>query len=258
MTDLNRLLFSVQRYIDTSKAQNKFLKILGQARLRWIVIVIVGFSLILPFSLILDSHENAETPRYDSPFQFTVQLTSRLVIDRVQAGFILSHYFFNDFILLVVNLIVDIKLVRAIKADLKQKLKFAVDQEEQGVGHDRKQKLLAKNKSVEKKANYMILANVLIYSFCRLPELGARLYFVLNYESSPNTIDFINCSYEIFCYLLNNTIQYLYMLAYSFNIFIYYNFISNFRKGFRQFLGLKVKLKSWRQALFDQTVYLRD
>ena len=86
--------------------------------------------------------------------------------------------------------------------------------------------------------------DTLCYSFCRLPELGARFYFAFNQHVVDMFNQFLNCSVKIFCQLLSHTIQYLYMLSYSFNFLIYYNFISNFRKGFRQILGLKVKPRS--------------
>ena len=156
----------------------------------------------------------------------------------------LLQYIFNDFVLLLINLIFDIKLVKSIKAGLRQKTKFLHAHETEGESQAKNQKILIQNQTVEKKANHMILVNLLIYCFCRLPELIARFYFVFHHDTDLIYDKSSDCSLEIICYLLSNTIQYLYMLSYSFNIFLYYNFITDFRQALRKFLGLKIKQKA--------------
>ena len=50
-----------------------------------------------------------------------------------------------------------------------------------------------------------------------------------------------SCSQNIICYLVYNSIEYMYMLSYTLNIFIYYNFSSFFNQGCRNVLGLATK-----------------
>ena len=83
----------------------------------------------------------------------------------------------------------------------------------------------------------MIVSSIFLYFFCRLPELVGKVIFY------TRTL-FVNaneCSTAIFCYLLLNTIEYLYMISYIFNIFLYYKFNSNFKVGLRDYLGLSNK-----------------
>ena len=226
---LTGLLFSLERYSDTSKTKNKFIVWCGKISIKRIIFLVISASIISTASLIVQPVTDTHLPLYDTPVQFSINFYVENSLDKFVAGLIIIHYILNDFVLLLVNLIVDLKLVCLIKADLKQKIKFSGSQASN-------QKLLKKSHSVQNKANYMIIINMVIYLFCRMPELASRIYFLLN-ERTDTLL--YNCSVEIFCYLLANTIEYLYMLSYSFNLIIYYNFISSFRAGFRQFFGRK-------------------
>ena len=144
------------------------------------------------------------------------------------------HYTTNDFIILLVNFIIDIKLVMVIKEDLKKKLRFMTTNESSQGQNSRTESILKKKKSVENKSNMMIILNFFTYLLCRVPELLGKIFFYFSDDPNFTLSGFKSCTLEIFCYLLSNTIEYLYMLSYSFNIFFYYHFISNFRTGFRR------------------------
>ena len=97
---------------------------------------------------------------------------------------------------------------------------------------------LKKKKKAENKANSLIVWNIGISVFCRLPELIGIFYYFLN--TNTNSQVFL-CYANIFCYLLADTLEYFYMLSYSLSIFVYYRFNSNFQRGFRSFFVLKNK-----------------
>ena len=151
---------------------------------------------------------------FDSPSPFR-QSEANFAIFTYQSVFYLLHYLLNDFIILVVNLVIDVKLVLCIKANLAQKSVIlestlfankASETEKAKLKEEEK-----KRKSAENKANMMILVNLVIYVFCRLPELLEIFYEYFQGSSSSGF-----CEAEIFCYLLKNVIEYLYMPLVSF------------------------------------------
>ena len=94
---------------------------------------------------------------------------------------------------------------------------------------------LKKKKNVENKANALIISNVVIYVLCRLPELVGVFFFYFHETILPS--DGI-CRVDILCYLVYNTIEYIYIISYLFNILLYYKLNSNFRRGFQNLFGI--------------------
>ena len=146
----------------------------------------------------------------------------------------------NDLIILILNFFIDICLVLVIKSDLRKKI---LNKQKQSVKSHAVQTNLEKRKlreeedkktSVEKKANAMMVMSFFIYILCRTPELVG--VFTLYYFSK---ISEKYCGSFILCTLIANLIEYMYMLSYIFNIFIYYNFSTFFNKGLKNFFGLK-------------------
>ena len=105
-----------------------------------------------------------------------------------------------------------------------------------------------KIKSAEKKANALIVTNIFIYLVCRLPELFATVYFFIQeiLFSTPSL-----CYLNIIWYLISNTIEYIYMLSYLFNILIYFKFNTNFKKGFRNFFKKRNRARFAILSPFD-------
>ena len=169
---------------------------------------------------------------YDSPFQFQVNRRNFGYKNWVVYVYF-GHYIFNDFVILATNLAIDIKLVIVIRQDIKKKMEFlALDSE-------LAQKMMKKRKSIHSKINSMLVINILIYVICRLTELLAYVFFYLYEPSSDQMTGTKNCDFVILCYLIANSVEYVYMTAYTFNILIYYKFNTNFRRGFHNFFKFK-------------------
>ena len=73
----------------------------------------------------------------------------------------------------------------------------------------------------------------------RCAELATKIFFYFYEKVNEDNNSVEICGSEILCFLLQDLVEYSYMLAYLFNILLYNNFNSNFRKGLRNFLGLK-------------------
>ena len=235
---LSGLLFSIERYVETSKTKNKVLNFLGDMKSVRVVLFIFGLSLILSCSKLVEQTKVIEKfSFYDSPLKFGVNSLNFRSDDLVTYVYFF-HFVLNDCVLLLINFVIDVKLVLVIRRDLKQKLVF------QKTSAKSRIKLLKKKRTIVFKTNFMIALNVVIYSFCRFPELLANIFFYFyrtKLESDNNSVGDmpLNCETLILCYLLANSVEYLYMLAYLFNMIIYYKFNKNFRIGFRNFFGLK-------------------
>ena len=189
----------------------------------------------------LSEYAMAQTS-YDYPDQFVLfDLESAAAL----AYFVLDviHYFLNDAVFLLLNLIIDIKLVTFIKKglrekeNLKNKLEISVQPNQVEQLDTKNRENSKKAKSIENKANSMIVADSLLYLFCRLPELLGRFFFYF----IPYAMDYGTTCRSIFaCSLISNLIEYFYMLSFLFNLLIYYKFNSNFQIGFRKFFGMKI------------------
>ena len=92
---------------------------------------------------------------------------------------------------------------------------------------------------LNQKINRVIIANLVVFSLCRMPEMALMItvYFV----DLRDTIFADNCNKLNVCYLLSDSIQYLYMLSYITNIYFYYRFNLNFEKNLKVFFRLKKK-----------------
>ena len=177
---------------------------------------------------------------YDMPGQFYLT-ASTFDEHTAKVLFYFVHFFFNDCLILLLNLVVDCCLVRLIKWDLVQKM--LNKQNMNSINHTemsplemkRMKEEEMKKAAVERKSNAMIVLSVVIYLFCRVPELVGILVFYFFEEI------YMSCLANFICYSLSSFVEYLYMLSYIFNIFLYYNFNSYFRHGLRNYLGFKQK-----------------
>ena len=233
---LTGLLFSLQRYAEATKAENKFLRSFSQVKLiRIVFAIILSSGLLSSVKITKDQiNHNIKYIIYDAPNPFGLDLRnfSHFTISIVLH---LAHYILNDFLLLIINLIIDIFLVVHIKRDLKKKIENKLKAMNANSMYDAKKmkEMLCKKKSVEKKANALVLSNMVIYGLCRLPELLAMIYFFIHDAVFPSQM---YCLMQLFCYLLSNTIEYIYMISFLFNILILYKFNTNFKKGFKNFI----------------------
>ena len=172
---------------------------------------------------------------YDTPSLFKLS-AENFMLSKTKAIFYFIHYILNDFIILLINLVVDIRLVSLIKRNLEAKhlnqQRLEKNKEDNNLWKLKEEE--DKKASVERKANTLIVVNVFIYVFCRFPELLGQFYLYFNVFLEQEV-----CFISLFCYLVFNFIEYMYMLSYLFNIFLYYKFNSFFRKGLRNYFGMK-------------------
>ena len=250
-SNLAGLFFSLQRYAETSKSENRFLKIFSVIRARKMVLVILLPSLILSTPKIFEySFTDESSSNYDSPVLFAINSQADIFGVHFVTVIYFAHYIFNDLVMLMANLYIDILLVIQIKSDLQQKIQFKIANLKidacDSLSNTTKKKLkddLKKKNAVENKANVMVILNMLLYIFCRLPELLGMFFFYFINNSKYSNSASETCSYKALCYILLDTTEYIYMLSYLVNIIFYYKFNVNFHRGFRKYFGLRDRLK---------------
>ena len=240
------LLFSIQRYIEATKSENKLLKRISGLRMVYLFLFALsygfGVSSAIFFNMFLLYNDCLSFNIPGSAFLNPDSEYFETYHNQAQTAFYFAYYCLNDFIVIIINLAVDISLVHFIKSNLEEKLKNKSNKTELSKLEQLKLKEEEKKKATtEHKANVMIVLNVLIYVLCRFPEL---LDVVFVYLINGHLIfqDFFDCRDDESCYLFPNIIEYLYMLSYIFPIILYYKFNSNFNKGFRNFFGIKTDL----------------
>ena len=237
-------LFSLQRYIETTKPENKLLEDFAKTRMRFVASFTILVASLISISKIFEYEAVDEKfMTFDMPFAFSIYIYNDQKKLQVKTVFYFLHYILNDFLVLIINLFIDIKLVFEIKKNLTKKLKFYEFNSVKSASSlvrkleiTRLKEELIKKRKTENKANEMIIIIVFIYLFCRLPEFVGIFYFYFK----PYLSNFqASCRNSSICYFISNVVEYFYMLSYIFNIVLYYKFNSNFRKGFRLFFHLK-------------------
>ena len=142
----------------------------------------------------------------------------------------LIHYILNDFVLLILNVLVDLKLLRQIKSSLKQRKEFNIKLLSQLSEHDASGShadvlpALRDLESSERNSNKLIIYILVFYLFCRLPELAAY-FFIIFYVNI-----FVNLNLD---HLLITFVRYFYVISYSFHLTFYIKFNSDFKKAFK-------------------------
>ena len=139
----------------------------------------------------------------------------------------------NDLVFWLMNAIIDVFLISVIRKDIRLKAKFTRNLDEsQSKSAKNDEKLLI----IEKKTNQMIAASLIVYTFCRLPELVIAVFthyyrtIKISFFFGADVLSVVDCSLMSLCYLLSNIADYLYMISYSTNIYFFYQFNKNFRK----------------------------
>ena len=198
------------------------------------VSVVTSVGVIFNFEVVQDADLN-----YDVPIQFRIQADAFNIRSMQTKIFYFFHYILNDLVLLLVNLVIDICLIRLIKLNLAKKFEIRLKNLDDNKQQEEKLKAELKSKrSVENKSNAMIVATLFVYFFCRLPELGGAFFFYF-FKMKQHFGYIISCDIISSCYLLANIIEYSYMVSYITNVFFYYKFNKDFSRGLRMFLSLK-------------------
>ena len=145
----------------------------------------------------------------------------------------LTRYLLNDLIRHVLNLLVDIALVREIKLNLNKKKLFhkKLLHASNGTNKDAAKKLHDIRKT-HKNSNKLIVFSFLVYIICRLPELVVYLYLATKSQEKSDQILMMT-----FGPLLVNIIQYLYILSYSTNLFFFIKFNNAFKTAFHNLIN---------------------
>ena len=78
----------------------------------------------------------------------------------------------------------------------------------------------------ERNTNKMIIYSLILYTFCRLPELCLYLYLIIVSEASS----FI---YAAFGPVAINIVEYMYVVSYSFNLLFLFKFNKNVKQTFK-------------------------
>ena len=235
---LNGIVFSLERYIETSQTKNKMLKSLAAARVRRVLYVIVLVSLITSVEKLFDSRAFRNSSfSTELPFSFYINSDSAFSFSHFAYFF---HFIFNDLIRITVNFFIDICLVRLIRSNLSQKQAIGdklMTTSELSEIPQKSLKTKTKNdkekEEAEKKTNSMIIYSLCLYILCRIPELTGYIfvyfYKITLYEGGQG------CLSLKFCYLITEVTEFFYMLSYLMNVVIYYKFNKNFRLGFIHF-----------------------
>ena len=172
------LLFSIQRYVDSSKNENRLLKWITDFTILKSSIIAIAYGCAVSPAVFFNVDFSAIRFHQFSNGQYSCCFSTsfRLLFSHEvpQTIFYFMYYFLNDVVILILNLAIDILLVRIIKAQLEEKLQAKYSKETKELSKLEKKKMeeeIKKKTSVERKSNAMIILNVVIYLFCRLPEL---------------------------------------------------------------------------------------
>ena len=209
-------------------------------RLRSFIAISLLFSSIVSINKLFENVKSPESPN-DSLFKYEYPMFAFALDSFTAKGwlktFSIIHYTFNDVVLFLVQMIIDILLVIQIKKDLhmkKQSLKTLLKSKQ-----DESSKKLEYLSHVSQEANRMILYFLVLNAFFRLPEFSLNIYlnafFVPEFKPINELSSFSWLCYNQLCILLIFLIQFIYLLSYSSYIFFYFKYNKSFRNGFWQF-----------------------
>ena len=240
------LLFSLERYKITLESENKILVKLSEIKLRIIILATIvvsastSFGKIFEYDTLVSYSTQMEYPRLNL-FQLFVEEKYFEIVSHI------SHYIINDFFLLIYNFIIDILLVKKIREDLKHKKHFLHENFNKNASSNNENSILKQKlddnlndiKKAERGTNKLIIYSLILYCFCRFPELGFYLYLLFADQEQHFIIG-------SFGPLMINLVEYLYVVSYSFNLFFYFKFNKNFRDAFKN-IFFKTKKKENKQ-----------
>lgn len=248
--------FSLERYILASDTNIAWLKKFSNIKKRYIFVFIFLFSCLTCVNKIFEYKISTDQYGLNDDYLASNEAPKLnifyLVNDSYQnlkLLFMISyylHYILNDFILLSANFLVDLALVKQVRRDLRAKkkflkelrMKFKIKTKTKSTGlSELKNKLILHEKleqiaEAEENTNKMILYSLILFAFCRLPELILYMYLLNTSDLNADTT---------YGSLLVNIIQYFYNFSYLTNLIFYLKFNKNFRDSFRNLFNLKNK-----------------
>jgi hypothetical protein len=171
---------------------------------------------------------------------------------------------FSDLFYIILNIIIDLKLLSFIKIQLNKKLKLtatipmlatATRSDLNNANRSKGQTIanifmnLKQANSTTNRITFMIILNGLNCFIFRFPIAFANFYgFIFRYEKSdkifkPNTPSFIVCRRFKFCPSLQEILYFLYLFSLLIQFFIFLKFDKVFRKGYSEIKNNLLKKK---------------
>ena len=229
------LAFSIERYIKTSENINTFINKFNHLSTRKLVITTLVFGFVTSICKLFE---------YDlgSGLKETLEVPGIVIYDELIKWWFAftyaSHYIINDLILLLVNLFVDLLLVSHIRKSLKIRELFTAEfgNTKEAILKKKKEK-----KSAESNTNKMIIYQIILIVLCRFPELIYAFHFFFTQTSTAiyATSQYKNfCVNLLFCSLMSNVIQFVYMISYSVNVYFFIKFNKPFKNALKDYLSL--------------------
>lgn len=222
------LLFSLERYkVTASIEKSKILNYLANKKLKIIVITSFAFSLLTSVTKIFeytDAIESLGSPQIPDLFiKHLLEDPNKKIMFMI---IYLIHYLLNDALFLSLNFIVDILLVIHIRKALNQK-KLLLKK----LNHKNNQEKYNCILKAEHNTNKMLIYTFIMYIICRFPELVLYIFLIIpDYDSNKSRFHRLVAPSAI------SVVQYLYVLAYTTNIFFYFKFNKLFQRSLKNIL----------------------
>ena len=217
--------FSLDRYFNISDSKSRLVLKFQSMNIKGIVMFALVFGFVSSF------YETLE----DNSFLFSLRLfgyPAIMVFYNSQYWVAVVHeihFFINDSVIFILNLIVDLLLVIQIRKDLAKKKKInlkTLKASKSKQSHTRK--TLNEIKKSYDDTNKMVLLSLGLYVVCRLPELAFEIHlFLFKRSSRVGSYSFL-CLYGL-CVFQKDFSQFLYLFSYCLNIISYYKYNKNFR-----------------------------
>jgi hypothetical protein len=241
MSIITTLLFSIERYRITTDSKNRLIQKLAQANIYSLTATCFFISFLTCTNKLFEYRLNGwyysgtEYPDLNMILMFDEPLKNWWFFSIYS-----FHYFLNDVLFLLINFFVDLFLVKNIRQNLKKKKEILKKSFESTKANSQHQQSIQARKSylkkmekinaAEKNTNRMIIFTLIVYAFCRLPELFC--YLVLIIQVFPE-----ETIYYTYGPLMINLIQCMFVLSYSTNFFFYFKFNKTFNEGFKEFFS---------------------
>ena len=228
---LSVLAISFERYCKT--VDKPALRRIGDMSITRFLVLVISFSLV---TCLCKFFEYTTEPKTNASIEYP---SLDIIFQRSSFAFsaaYIVHYVLNDLIILCLNFFIDLLLLLTIRKDLTIKRHNLVGMTAAVASIDTRLDLINKT---EKKTNRMPIYTLIVYVFCRFPELIVYLHlmFIRNLSADQLDYDYYSMCLISICILLANIIQYLYMLSYIANLFFYFKFNRSFRRGFKVCFG---------------------
>ena len=227
-SNLIQISISLDRFILSTDTKSKFL-------LKFIKIDLkIFFILIFIFSSLLNLVKLFE---YDYELDYTQLKYPLIFIKYFNFSYFYSYLnilniFISDFCLIIIQLIIDVSLLKFVRSTWKNKL-ILLD-----IKENQKQKI---NHKIEKNIRLMILMNGFCLLLLHSPEFIISIYMASTdyylYDLIPVNVR----NFDIFTFILNDVADIVYLLGYSINFFFFYNFNIFFRRSLNSFFSMSFK-----------------